>query len=69
VKVIAGVMYLMNWGLVVPIIASRFLQDDHPFLLEAIRASNSSPFSFQVHLRWACDLLPLVAQVSILPFE
>jgi len=33
------------------------------------RASSFSPFPFQAHLRWACDLLPLVVQVSIPPFE
>jgi hypothetical protein len=69
VKVIALVAYLMNWGLVVPIITLKFLQDNHPFLSGVIKANNLGPFSFQVHFRWACDLLSLVAQTSILPFE
>jgi hypothetical protein len=44
-------------GLVAPIITFKFLQDNRPFLLGAIGASTSSPLPFQVHLRWAHDLL------------
>ncbi len=52
-KVIALVAYLGSWALVAPIIASRFLFDFRPFLLEVIGASNSGPFSFQAHLKSA----------------
>jgi hypothetical protein len=45
-EVITTTMYLGNKGLVDPIIASRFLQDGHPFLLKVIQASNSSPLPF-----------------------
>jgi hypothetical protein len=51
-KVIAPTTYLRNWGLVAPTIVSNFLQDDHPFLLGFIGASNSSAFPFYGHLRW-----------------
>ncbi len=62
-------MYLGNQGLVAIIIASKFLQDDCPFLLGAIKANNSSPLPFQAHLRWAHDLPPLTIQASIPPIE
>ncbi len=52
-----------------PIIASIFLQDDHPFLLRSIGVSNSSPLPFQVDLRWVHDLLLLIIQIFHPPFE
>jgi len=51
-KIIAPTTYLRNWGLVAPTIVSNFLQDDHPFLLGFIGASNRSAFPFHGHLRW-----------------
>ncbi len=52
-----------------PIIASIFLQDGRLFLLGFIGANNSSPFPFQVDLKWAHDLLLLVVQIFHPPFE
>ncbi len=62
-------MYLGSWGLVAPIITSRFLQYDCLFWLGAIRANNLGPLPFHVHLKWVHDLLPLVVQVFISLFE
>jgi hypothetical protein len=50
VKVIALTSYLGSWGLVVLIIAFKFLQDNYPFLLGVIRANNLNPLPFQAHL-------------------
>jgi len=51
VKIISLVVYLGSWGLVVSIIALNFLQDYHPFFLEAIRVSGLSLFPFQAHMK------------------
>jgi hypothetical protein len=37
---------LRSWALIALVIASRFLLDSHPFLLEAIGVKNSKPFPF-----------------------
>jgi hypothetical protein len=68
-EVIALATYLGNYRFVTPIIAFRFLQDVRPFLLRAIRANNSNPIPFQVHLKWVHDLLLPTTQVFIPPFE
>jgi hypothetical protein len=68
-KVIALTTYLGSLGLIALIVASRFLQNDHLFLLGVIGANSSSPFPFQAHLRWAYDLLLVTFQTSIPPFE
>jgi hypothetical protein len=62
VEVITPITHLGIRGLVTPIIATRFLLDGHPFLLGVIRANILGPLPFQVHLRWAHDLLPPIAQ-------
>jgi hypothetical protein len=46
VEVIAPTSHLGSKGLIVPIIASRFLLDGRQFLLGAIRAKNLGPFPF-----------------------
>jgi hypothetical protein len=69
VEVIAQITNLGSWGLVALIIASKFLHDGYPFLLGAIKVSNLGPLPFQAYLKWAHDLLPLVAQIFIPPFE
>jgi len=45
------------------------LWDICPFLLGAIKANNLVPFPFQVHFKWAYDLLTPAAKTSIPPFE
>ncbi len=50
-KTIAPIAYLGSWTLVVLVIASRFLLDLRPFLLEAIGVSSSGSFPFQLHLK------------------
>jgi hypothetical protein len=45
------------------------MQNSCPFLLGAMKANNSNPFSFHVHFKWAHGLLPLATQTSIPPFE
>jgi hypothetical protein len=37
VEVITPSMYLGNWGLVAPIVASRFLQNNHPILIKGYK--------------------------------
>jgi hypothetical protein len=51
-KVITSTTYSRNWGLVAPIIALKFLQDDHPFLLWFIGVNSSNPLPFHGHFRW-----------------
>jgi hypothetical protein len=48
-KIIVLVVYLGSWGLMTSIIALIFLQDYHPFLLEAIKVSGLGLFPFQAH--------------------
>ncbi len=50
-KTIASITYVGSWTLVMLIIASRFLLDLCPFLLEAIGMSSSGSFPFQLYLK------------------
>jgi hypothetical protein len=43
--------------------------DQRFFLLEALVRVNNNTFSFQQHLKAACDLLPPLARACLSPFE
>lgn len=68
IETIVSVTYLGNWALVEHVIVFRLLLNSHPFLLEAIGASNSGSFPFHVYLRSFHEFFPLVASTYLPPF-
>jgi hypothetical protein len=66
---IAPTTYLGNWTLIVLVMFVRFMVDQLPFLLEALAWININTFPFQQQFKVACDLLPLLAQLSLFLFE
>ncbi len=68
-KTITLMAFLGSWALVTCVIAFRFLLDSCPFLLEAIRASNSGSLPFQAHLKLSKELPPFVVRKCLPPFE
>jgi hypothetical protein len=60
--------YLRNWAFVALIIATRFMVDQHPFLLEAFHESIINFLSSNT-LKTTCDLLPPLARACFRPFE
>jgi hypothetical protein len=65
---ITPIAYLRNWALVDPIIATRFMIDQCPFLLEALTQVDNNTFPFQQHFKAKCDLLPPLACACFLSF-
>jgi hypothetical protein len=51
--------FLGKFPLVASVVASRFLLDSHPFLLEAMEANSLGSLPFQAHLRLFQELFPL----------
>jgi len=45
------------------------MDDQHPFLFEALAQVDNNTFHFQQHLKVACDLLPPLACACLPPFE
>jgi len=66
---IAPTTYLGNCTLVTLVIATRFMVDQCPFLLEALAQIDNNIFPFQQHLKATCVLLPPQACACIFPFE
>jgi hypothetical protein len=56
---------LGDWGFVALIIASKYLFDYHPFLLEAIVANGLGSLPLQTHLKLACNFFLHVIQACI----
>jgi len=67
-SIIAPTTYLGNCALVTLVIATRFMVEQRPFLLEALARINNT-FPFQQHLKVTCVLLPPQACACIFPFE
>ncbi len=61
--------YLKSWVLIAPTIASRFLLNFCPFLLEVIRTNNTRSLFFQAHFKLTCKFFPLMAAWCVFPFE
>jgi hypothetical protein len=51
------------------IIATKFMVDHCPFLLEALTWVDNNTFFFQQHFKVACDLLSPPIRTYLLPFE
>ncbi len=66
---IAPLTYLRSWAFVASIIATRFMVDQCPFLLEALTLVDNNTFLFQQHFKAACDLLPPPICACFLSFE
>ncbi len=66
---IAPTTYLGSWALIVPVITTRFMVDQCPFLLEISTRVNNNTFPFQQHFKATCDLLLPPACACLLPFE
>lgn len=60
--------YLRSWALVAIVIATKFLYDHQPFLLEAIGVSNYGLFPIQAHLKSAWELFFLDVVTCVPPF-
>jgi len=62
-------IYLGNLALIASIIITRFMVDQHPFLLEALTQVDNNIFPFQQHLKVTCNLLPSPTRTCLFPFE
>jgi hypothetical protein len=65
---ITPIAYLKNWALVTPIIVTRFMVDQCPFLLEALAQVDNNTFPSQQHFKVRYDLLPPLACACFLSF-
>jgi hypothetical protein len=55
--IISPTTYLGCWALVVSIIVTRFMVNQHPFLFEALAQIDNNNFPFQQHLKATCNLI------------
>jgi hypothetical protein len=61
--------YFGSWALVVSIITTRFMVDQHPFLFETFAWIDNNTFLFQQHFKVTCDLLLSLVHACFFSFE
>jgi len=57
IATIALLAYLWNWAFIASFIATRFMVNQRPFLLETLAQIDNNTFPFEQHLKTTCDLL------------